>query len=125
MAELDSALNEWIDTVPNHRTCHFPKHLAYSLNASDQSNGTQRDRTSENSFGSYSPQAFTAITITCKFSCIAHSYHHRGSHHRYRSHPLRFALTQLAHVHTWWIFSAVAHHNTLPRTSRHACIWFT
>ncbi|KAH9025471.1 hypothetical protein EDB85DRAFT_2149808 [Lactarius pseudohatsudake] len=52
VAELDSALNEWIDTVPI------------------TSNGTRPVRISENSSGFYSPQAFTAITITYKFSFL-------------------------------------------------------
>ena len=47
VAELDSALNEWIDTVPNHRAYFFPKHLAYSLNAPASQmghNGTEFQR---------------------------------------------------------------------------------
>jgi hypothetical protein len=39
VAELDSALNEWIDMVPNHRASSLPTNFSCPLNASTSQMG--------------------------------------------------------------------------------------
>jgi hypothetical protein len=67
VAELDSALNEWIDTVPGHRAYLCFGRFNRSIDRLGQSNGIQQARTFGISDGSCSPQAYTVIIITSKF----------------------------------------------------------
>jgi hypothetical protein len=87
-----------------------------------QSNGIRLVRTLGTLDGSFSPQACTATIITSKSWSIGLLYPRRGSRRPCRSHRSQFALTRLAHAHTWWICNAAVPHNTPRRISRHASL---
>jgi hypothetical protein len=119
VAELDSSLNEWIDTVPGHREYFLLSDSTELLNHFGQSNGIQLVRISRTSHVSFSPQAYTASTTTSKSWCIGRLYPHLENHRPCRSHRSRFAPTRLARAHTWWICSAAVPHSTPLLISRH------
>lgn len=105
--------------MPGHRAYLCLSEATEPLIRFGQSNGIPLARTSRKSSGSFSPQVYTAITITSKSWCIAHLYPHPESRHPCLSLRLRFAPTQLAHAHTWWICSDAVPRNTPHPISRH------
>jgi hypothetical protein len=102
VAELDSALNKWIDDVPDHR-------MYLSLNfviAAAQMYNLKSDGIQIWTLMTFSCSRIPSIrvTIMCRFSSTAHSFHHPENHPLCLSLPWRSAQMLLDLVATSWMY---------------------
>lgn len=115
VADLNSALNERIDKVPDHRASFPPSVLASPFSP----RLVKWDTTGQNFRELVWFLQSASLYKHYYHLPIAHLYHHCERPLLYSSHRMGSALTQLAHV-----LSAGEPQNTACRTSRHAYIWF-
>lgn len=115
MAELDSALNKWVDSVPDHRAFITVSAVPSvdRLGHHKQCDGIRTGRILHSSTNLR--RSMERIT-RFKYSCTDHSSHLHASHPRYRSRrwlsvPMRHGL-----VYTFWTFSSNAAANCCTST---------
>lgn len=95
--QIDSALNQWIDSVPEH--CTFTLDAQYSVSDRFQCVGILIERTKRSSIKQL---IYIPLTTISKFSCIDLSSLPAQIH---RSHPSLSARTQPGLAVMSWIFN--------------------
>jgi hypothetical protein len=107
VAELDSALNKWVDSVPDYRKSRPSRPLADFSGPHRLYQCAGIPIVKMDCFSISLPLCIAPITI-CRSSCTAHSFHPHESHLRSPSPPSPSARMPLAPAATSWMCSAAA-----------------